>query len=75
MKERILVRIHPNFCLSLNASFHLPKEKSKFITGPSDDLVSLFYAAIEMILGCVPWKQAKKSEEVKALKEAIVRLN
>uniref|UniRef100_A0A915Q3J0 non-specific serine/threonine protein kinase n=1 Tax=Setaria digitata TaxID=48799 RepID=A0A915Q3J0_9BILA len=39
--------------------------------GPSDDLVSLFYTAIEMVLGCVPWKQARRSEEVKALKEAI----
>lgn len=42
------------------------------ITGPSDDLVSLFYAAIEMVLGNVPWRLARKSEEVKALKEAIV---
>uniref|UniRef100_A0A1I8EVA5 non-specific serine/threonine protein kinase n=2 Tax=Wuchereria bancrofti TaxID=6293 RepID=A0A1I8EVA5_WUCBA len=39
--------------------------------GPSDDLVSLFYAAIEMVLGYVPWKEARKSKEVKALKEAI----
>uniref|UniRef100_A0A1I7VXW3 non-specific serine/threonine protein kinase n=1 Tax=Loa loa TaxID=7209 RepID=A0A1I7VXW3_LOALO len=39
--------------------------------GPSDDLVSLFYVAIEMVLGRVPWKQARRSEEVKALKEAI----
>uniref|UniRef100_A0A0R3RSR3 non-specific serine/threonine protein kinase n=1 Tax=Elaeophora elaphi TaxID=1147741 RepID=A0A0R3RSR3_9BILA len=39
--------------------------------GPSDDLVCLFYAAIEMVLGNVPWKQARKNEEVKALKEAI----
>ncbi|KAK6109147.1 Protein kinase domain family protein [Brugia pahangi] len=39
--------------------------------GPSDDLVSLFYAAIEMVLGYVPWKEARKSKEVKALKEAV----
>ncbi|VDK70478.1 unnamed protein product [Litomosoides sigmodontis] len=39
--------------------------------GPSDDLVSLFYAAIEMVLGNIPWKQARKTEEVKALKQAI----
>lgn len=39
--------------------------------GPSDDLVSLFYSAIEMILSCVPWKRARKSEEVKIAKEAI----
>ncbi|KAM3716408.1 putative casein kinase [Dirofilaria immitis] len=39
--------------------------------GPSDDLTSLFYVAIEMILGYVPWKHARRNEEVKALKEAI----
>ncbi|VDO52280.1 unnamed protein product [Onchocerca flexuosa] len=39
--------------------------------GPSDDLISLFYSAIEMVLGDIPWKQVRRNEEVKALKEAI----
>ncbi|VDN45606.1 unnamed protein product [Gongylonema pulchrum] len=42
--------------------------------GPADDLISLFYSAIEMILGGVPWKRARRSEEVKSAKEAIVRV-
>ncbi|VDM97644.1 unnamed protein product [Thelazia callipaeda] len=41
------------------------------VNGPSDDLTSLFYTAIELVLGCVPWKKAKRSEDVKAAKEAI----
>uniref|UniRef100_A0A915B4F6 non-specific serine/threonine protein kinase n=1 Tax=Parascaris univalens TaxID=6257 RepID=A0A915B4F6_PARUN len=40
--------------------------------GPSDDLISLFYSAIEMVKGELPWKGLRRAEDVKLCKMAMV---
>uniref|UniRef100_A0A915B4N2 non-specific serine/threonine protein kinase n=1 Tax=Parascaris univalens TaxID=6257 RepID=A0A915B4N2_PARUN len=39
--------------------------------GPSDDLISLFYSAIEMVKGELPWKGLRRAEDVKLCKMAM----
>uniref|UniRef100_F1LAH5 non-specific serine/threonine protein kinase n=1 Tax=Ascaris suum TaxID=6253 RepID=F1LAH5_ASCSU len=39
--------------------------------GPSDDLISLFYSAIEMVKGELPWKNLRRTEDVKFCKMAM----
>ncbi|VDK59975.1 unnamed protein product [Anisakis simplex] len=39
--------------------------------GPSDDLISLFYSAIEMIRGVLPWRELQQPDDVKLCKIAL----
>ncbi|VDM40746.1 unnamed protein product [Toxocara canis] len=39
--------------------------------GPSDDLISLFYSAIEMVRGELPWKSLQRADEIKYCKMAM----
>lgn len=41
-------------------------------TGPSDDLISLFYALIEMVRSQLPWRTMAHTNQVKAAKELLV---
>ncbi|KHN78349.1 Putative casein kinase I C03C10.2, partial [Toxocara canis] len=36
--------------------------------GPADDLISLYYSAIEMVRGSVPWKRSLHSSDIKMAK-------
>uniref|UniRef100_A0A0K0CSY4 non-specific serine/threonine protein kinase n=1 Tax=Angiostrongylus cantonensis TaxID=6313 RepID=A0A0K0CSY4_ANGCA len=42
--------------------------------GPADDLVSLVYSGLELLIGDLPWKYIVKGEEVKRAKQELVVL-
>lgn len=46
----------------------------KLESGPVDDLISLFYAFIELIYGSLSWQNFRHFSEVKAKKELLVIL-
>lgn len=43
--------------------------------GPSDDLIALFFALIEMLKGDLPWRNEKSDQKIKNAKMELVKVD